>query len=84
MPSPANIVEHVPSRLCGLFLLRCPLPSRSCLCLVQAERVIQRRTANPIVQINLKRTPDGLKLKDIKVAPFFFKQFTVVKGAAQK
>jgi len=37
-------------------------------------------SAKPVVQINLKRTPDGLKLKNIKVAPFFFKQFTVKKG----
>jgi hypothetical protein len=32
------------------------------------------------VQINLKRTSAGLKLKDVKVAPFFFKQFTVKEG----
>jgi hypothetical protein len=37
-------------------------------------------SASPLVQINLTRTPDGLRLKDIKVAPFFFKQFTVAKG----
>ncbi len=37
-------------------------------------------SANPVVQINLKRTSDGLKLKNVKVAPFFFKQFTVKKG----
>jgi hypothetical protein len=32
------------------------------------------------VQINLKQTSDGLKLKNVKVAPFFLKQFTVKKG----
>ena len=37
-------------------------------------------SAKPVVQINLKRTSDGLKLKNVKVAPFFFKQFTVKKG----
>ena len=37
-------------------------------------------SAKPVVQINLKQTSDGLKLKTVKVAPFFFKQFTVKKG----
>lgn len=40
--------------------------------------------AKPVVQVNLTRTPDGLKLKNVKVAPFFFKQFTVKKGKGVK
>ncbi len=40
--------------------------------------------AEPVLQINLRKTPDGFKLKSVKVAPFFFKQFTVKKGKAFK
>ncbi len=36
--------------------------------------------AQPLLQINLTPTDDGLKLKNIKIAPFFFKQFTVKEG----
>jgi RHS repeat-associated protein len=41
-------------------------------------------SAKPVVQINLTRTSDGLKLKNVKVAPFLFKQFTVIKGKSSQ
>ena len=37
-------------------------------------------SADAVVEINLTKTSDGYKLKDVKVAPFLFKQYTVKKG----
>ena len=48
--------------------------------LKSAFKAFATYSAKPAVEINLSKTPDGFKLKTIKVAPFLLKQFTVKKG----